>query len=101
MKYNVDDRVCHDDISNSNDWQFDSMSNHTEYPTVTYVTIDNTLTVSFENGSEYGTIMLKLMPMKPTKEQYEKIRESVDKWPQWKKDYVNKHVIISKNAKKI
>lgn len=57
-KYNVGDRVCYDDISDSDDWKFDSMSNHTEYPTVTYVTLDNTLTVSFENGSEYGTIML-------------------------------------------
>lgn len=56
--YNVGDRVCYDDISDSDDWMFDSVSHHTEYPTVTYVTLDNTLTVSFENGSEYGTIML-------------------------------------------
>lgn len=38
--------------------------------------------------------------MRPTKEQYDKIRESVSKWPQWKKDLANEQ-IVSKNAKKI
>jgi hypothetical protein len=57
-KYNVGDRVSYDEISDSEEWRFDSMFSHTGYPTVTYVTLDNTLTVSFENGSEYGTILL-------------------------------------------
>jgi hypothetical protein len=36
-----------------------------------------------------------------TKESYDKIRASVDRWPQWKKDLCNRELIISKNAKKI
>jgi hypothetical protein len=32
---------------------------------------------------------------------YEKIRKSVESWPQWKKDYVNQYIITSKHAKKI
>lgn len=36
-----------------------------------------------------------------TKSDYEKIRKSVENWPQWKKDLCNRELIVSKNAKKI
>ena len=38
---------------------------------------------------------------KVSKADYEAIRKSVSKWPQWKKDYCNQHVIKSVRAKKI
>jgi hypothetical protein len=36
-----------------------------------------------------------------SKESYDKIRKSVDKWPQWKKDMCNRELIVSKNSRKI
>lgn len=35
------------------------------------------------------------------KENYNKIRENVKKFPEWKKRFVNDELLVSKNSKKI
>lgn len=36
-----------------------------------------------------------------SKANYEKILKSVSAWPQWKKDFCNKELLVLKNAKKL
>ena len=35
------------------------------------------------------------------KENYNKIRENVKKFPEWKKGFINDELLVSKNSKKI